>query len=399
VLQIGAREHYAIARALHQLGNLQALLTDCWMPPTSLITRLPRTKRLAGRWHSELEYATVLSPSHGTLLHEVRSRLNPFVRHGRSTHARNQHFQIWASRTLAEITPAPRSIFSYSYAALKPFQIAEAQGCHKILGQIDCGPAEDQVVAEEQLRYPHLLTSWSPEPSSYWDQWHREISLAEHIVVNSSWSYDCMIKEGVPKHKLIILPLVYQPDPQAGKITSRKPQHSSDVFRLLYLGTIGLRKGIARLLDAMRILHGQPVVLTMAGPSELDPTIWAGFSNVHWIGPLPRTTVSAAYASADAMILPSLSDGFAITQLESLANQTPVIASRNCGKVVEHGVNGWLLANLEPETIAATILEAIETHGQLPRPLLLPSFGIGDLGQTLNSLLTSNSDTFNEMTS
>jgi glycosyltransferase involved in cell wall biosynthesis len=147
-----------------------------------------------------------------------------------------------------------------------------------------------------------------------------------------------------------------------------------------------LRKGIARLLEAMRILHAEPVVLTMAGPAEIDPVTWAGLSNVQWLGPLPRAGVPAAFASADAMILPSLSDGFAITQLESLANHCPVIASRNCGDVVQHGVNGWLLANLEPETIAATILEAMDTYQQLPQPLSMPGFGIDDLGKVLTDL-------------
>jgi glycosyltransferase involved in cell wall biosynthesis len=386
VLQIGAREHYAIPRALHRYRQLQSLLTDCWLPPSSLITRLPRTKRLSGRWHPELARASVLSPGYAALLREVGSRLNPFVRHGRPTHARNSRFQAFAARTIATINPVPHCIFSYSYAARQPFQIAQAAGCRTVLGQIDCGPAEDRVVAVEQRRYPHLLTSWRAEPSDYWDQWREELSLADRIVVNSRWSYDCMIREGVPDRKLSIVPLVYQAHAKRFEPTHPRPGHSPAVFRLLFLGTVGLRKGIARLLDAMRILHAEPVVLTMAGPAELDPATWAGLSNVQWLGPLPRAAVPAAYASADAMILPSLSDGFAITQLESLANHCPVIASRNCGDVVEHGVNGWLLANLEPETIAATILEAMDTHRQLPRPISMPSFGIDDLGKVLIDL-------------
>jgi hypothetical protein len=64
-----------------------------------------------------------------------------------------------------------------------------------------------------------------------------------------------------------------------------------------------------------------------------------------------------------------------------------VIASHNCGDVVEHGVNGWLLANLEPETIAATILEAMETRNQLPHPLPMPAFNIIDLGEALSNLV------------
>jgi glycosyltransferase involved in cell wall biosynthesis len=161
---------------------------------------------------------------------------------------------------------------------------------------------------------------------------------------------------------------------------------ASTPFQLLFLGTVGLRKGIARLLDAMRILENDPVQLTLAGPSELDPQAWAGAPNIRWLGPVPRSQVSALYARAHAMILPTLSDGFAITQLEALAHGCPVIASPFCGEVVTPGRIGWLLSSLEPEAIAATITEAMATAHELPRPLARPSFGLQQLAEALQAL-------------
>ena len=35
--QLGAREHYAIPRALSRVGILEALVTDAWVPPTSIL--------------------------------------------------------------------------------------------------------------------------------------------------------------------------------------------------------------------------------------------------------------------------------------------------------------------------------------------------------------------------
>ena len=46
-----------------------------------------------------------------------------------------------------------------------------------------------------------------------------------------------------------------------------------------------------------------------------------------------------------------------ITQLEAMAQGMPVIASMNCGPVVEDRVNGLLLDDLSPETIAGSIEE------------------------------------------
>lgn len=385
VLQVGAREHYAIPRALHLSGKLQALLTDCWVPNGSLLTRLPASRRLAGRWHADLSSASVQHPGLSFLFRELLYRSSSFHSSRRITHARNKRFQLWASRRLSSTKDPPSHLFSYAYAAGKTFRIARDLGITTILGQIDCGPSEDSIVVSEIKRYPHVITSWRPEPPEYWDQWSLELSLSDRIVVNSEWSKRCLLLQGIPSSKLCLVPLIYEKvhtihsQPQRTRI-------SPSTFKLLFLGTIGLRKGVARLLDAMRILEGYPIQLTLAGHTELDPELWANRPNIRWIGPLARDQVFAMYACSDAMILPTLSDGFAITQLEALAHNCPVIASRHCGDVVSPGRNGWLLPDLEPESIALTILEAYNTYYHLPHLLPFPNFHIRDLAETLQSL-------------
>jgi glycosyltransferase involved in cell wall biosynthesis len=91
------------------------------------------------------------------------------------------------------------------------------------------------------------------------------------------------------------------------------------------------------------------------------------------------------------MILPTLSDGFAITQLEALAHGCPVIASQHCGTVVTHGLNGWLLPSLEPEAIADIILQAMEEASCLSQPLTMPCFGLSDLATAFHSLTSASS--------
>ena len=40
-------------------------------------------------------------------------------------------------------------------------------------------------------------------------------------------------------------------------------------MRVLFLGLINLRKGVARLLEAARLLHNEPVEFWMVGPVEI----------------------------------------------------------------------------------------------------------------------------------
>jgi len=386
VFQVGAREYYSIPRALYRQSSLLHLYTDSWVPPSSLLARFVPSRALAGRFHPDLPSTAVRAPRLGSLPFELRSRLLATSPGWPRTIARNAWFQRWACRQLERIRrPAP-SLFSYSYAARFIFRLARQRGQTCVLGQMDPGPEEEQIVLAERRRYPNLAGSWQPAPPHYWQHWAEELELAHRIVVNSPWSRDCLLSQGVPASKLHLIPLVYEPSHSLITQSAPTAPVASTPFQLLFLGTVGLRKGIARLLDAMRILENDPVQLTLAGPSELDPQAWAGAPNIRWLGPVPRSQVSALYARAHAMILPTLSDGFAITQLEALAHGCPVIASPFCGEVVTPGRNGWLLSSLEPEAIAATITEAMATAHELPRPLARPSFGLQQLAEALQAL-------------
>lgn len=378
-LQIGAREHYAIPRALYRVGLLHHLYTDSWAPTGSPVLRFLSSKALAGRFHPDLSSASVHTPWLGNLPFELRSRLVLSPSGWPRTIARNVWFERWAVRQLHRLQQPALNVFSYSYAARSIFRLVRERGYPCVLGQMDPGPEEERLVTAEHRRYPHLAGSWQPAPAQYWQHWEEELELADRIVVNSPWSRSCLLRQGVPASKLRLIPLVYEPSLEGASA----PPAPARPFQLLFLGTIGLRKGIARLLEAMRLLEGQPVQLTLAGPSELDPQAWAAAPNIRWLGPVPRSQVASLYGQAHAMILPTLSDGFAITQLEALAYNCPVIASLFCGEVVTPGLNGWLLPSLEPEAIAATILEAMGTAHLLPQPLHRPAFSLSDLGHAL----------------
>ena len=400
VCQIGAREHYAIPRALHRSGALLHLITDFWVPPGSLISGIPGGRRFLDRWHTDLSDAPVHAPNLHMLAFEAIERMKKSCPWNRIIR-RNTAFQQHAIACLKHSTNEARcpTLFSYSYAALDLFRFAKAKGWHTVLGQIDPGPEEERIVAEEHQRYAHLQSSWQPAPKSYWDSWGEETHLADRIIVNSEWSRECLLKAGVPGEKMEIIPLVYEEKATSG---GRKPENPSlqaanctlttddlpfapnSPLRLLFLGQINLRKGVGRLLDAMRMLKDKPVQLTLVGPSELDPSAWADLPNVRWLGPVARSEAELHYRDADAFILPTLSDGFALTQLEAASNGLPVIASMHCGRVVENGVDGMLLDSLEPPRLAESILKYSNCPQTWRATVMRNGFGLVDLARMLD---------------
>jgi glycosyltransferase involved in cell wall biosynthesis len=61
------------------------------------------------------------------------------------------------------------------------------------------------------------------------------------------------------------------------------------------------------------------------------------------------------YQDAEVFVLPTLSDGFAMTQLEALANGVPAIVTANCGRVVEDGKSGFVVPHGDVDALASVI--------------------------------------------
>ena len=397
--QLGAREHYAIPRALFRLDALASLVTDAWIPPSSFPAKIRgRGFNLAERFHDELRDARVRAFNSSLILFETLARARG-LRGWPKIIARNRWFQrrIVAALTsdFRYLTSDSPVLLSYSYTALEPFRHAKARGWKTLLVQIDPGPEEEAVVAEEAARVPELGAGWQPAPPEYWALWREECKLADRIVVNSEWSREGLIRGGVPDDKLSVIPLAYEGDgPQDYGTTRPLKRKYPDRFtperpmRLLFLGQINLRKGIARLLAAARILRDEPVEFSLVGPMQIANASAIGDAGrVKWFGPATRRQAAQYYRNADVFILPTLSDGFAITQLEAQAYGLPLIASGRCGQVVQDKVNGLLLDDPSAEAIESAIRFCLQNPNELARfsrcSTVGESYSVARLGERL----------------
>jgi glycosyltransferase involved in cell wall biosynthesis len=221
-----------------------------------------------------------------------------------------------------------------------------------------------------------LAAGWQPAPPEYWALWREECKLADRIVVNSEWSREGLIRGGVSAEKISIIPLAYEAPAAFAEAPAAKNVRCARIYpahftherplRVLFLGQINLRKGVARLLEAARILRDEPVEFWMVGPVETTHASPIGNAGrVKWFGPVTRSQATEFYRDADVFILPTLSDGFAITQLEAQAHGLPLIVSRRCGEVVQDNVNGLLLDNPSVEAIESAIRFCLENPNEL----------------------------------
>jgi glycosyltransferase involved in cell wall biosynthesis len=89
----------------------------------------------------------------------------------------------------------------------------------------------------------------------------------------------------------------------------------------LYVGRVSYEKNIDAFLKLD--LPGSKVV---CGVGPLEQQLKQSFSQVHWLGVLPRSELAKVYAAADVFVFPSRSETFGLVMLEAMACGTPVAA-------------------------------------------------------------------------
>ena len=337
---------------------LSHLVTDLWVPPGSATGRL--VPRLRAVYHPDLD-GRVSAFNAEALLFEAGQTLARATGWRRIV-KRNEWFQSRVVALLKKRSPEATVLFSYSYAARRPFEYAKAAGWKTVMVQIDAGPGEERLVASWQSRHPGLEAHWRPAPAEYWTRWRAEIDLADRVIVHSRWSRDALIAEGVNGGKLVVVPLAYEPPAEAAAFERTYPDRfSSDrPLRVLFLGQVTLRKGALSMLDAARELRDEPIEFIVAGPNALDLSRRpAGDGRIQWLGPVPRGRTAAVYQGADVFLLPTLSDGFGLAQLEAQAWRLPLVTTANCGDVVRDGINGVLLREGSGAEVAAVLRRLI----------------------------------------
>jgi glycosyltransferase involved in cell wall biosynthesis len=429
--QIGAREHYAIPRAVRLAGRSVMLCTDFWAGPVlrGLARQIRKLKweregklnrgvqSLAARWHSELEEKQKLeSKEQNTeiISWNVRALWWEVVRKRQRTtdHKTPGGFQLsesqlsgfqkvsgqWSAvsgpyagfievgRRFAmcvreelkrqTVPPEETIFFAYDTGALEALELCRERGIKCVLNQMDPNRVEVELVQAEEKRWPGWALQPLQVPEEYFVRREREWALADRVVVNSEFSRRALIRQGVPEEKLVVIPLCFEAtrprttDYEAelrgqksvvsgqwsvvGAEKSVVSGEASRPLRVLFLGQVILRKGIQYLIAAAKLLERENIQFDVVGPVGISrEAVATAPKNLTFHGQAGRDQTAEWYRRSDVFVLPTLSDGFAITQLEAMAYGLPVVPTPCCGEVVTDGADGFVVPERDPAALAA----------------------------------------------
>jgi glycosyltransferase involved in cell wall biosynthesis len=369
VAQIGARQHYTVPLGFERLGKLDSFHTSLWCRFGSRwLERFGgRGALLAGRYCAELPSDKVFDSTFQTLwstLSEprretVEQRFARYIRTG-------QRFALAVNRRLLPRLNGKTSLayFAFNTGALETLEPLKERKVPTVVDQIDPARVEERIVWEEINRWPGWQPSPARTPDPYFKRLQAEWELADVVLVNSAWCRAALLEQGVPSAKIAVAPIAYAAR-DVGSVQPRGRRRSGPL-RLLWLGQVNLRKGIQYLMEAARRLLGYDVEFRVVGPIGISrEAVASAPSNLRFEGPLPRIETGTVYRWADVFVLPTLSDGFAVTQLEAMAHAVPVIATRNCGDVVTHERDGLIVPIRDSHALARAIARLADD-----RPLL-----------------------------
>jgi glycosyltransferase involved in cell wall biosynthesis len=195
----------------------------------------------------------------------------------------------------------------------------------------------------------------------------KEYELADYIRVSSEWARSSLIAGGVPPEKVHVLQQPVDLDryqPPSGKRSKGGP------LRVVFVGSLDLRKGFVYLLDALKRLDQKSFRLQLLGATgdRCCAQLLAKHSSCLNFEAAPGNAV-AAYHGSELFVLPTLEDGSPFAVAEAMASGLPAIVTDACGSAewIEEGLTGWVVPARNVDALAQVLEQARLSRASLPQ--------------------------------
>lgn len=359
VIQIGARRHYAVPWILNRSGKLSGLYTDAYATQRlrQALERLPLRCRpnVLRAWLDRTAPGIPESRIHAHALWGLRRTLRRRSRRGRAAltcdylRANREFGRLLVRRGFGNAD----SVYAFNGAALEVFRHARGHGLTTVLDQTSAPiEVEERLQREELARWPGWeLREPNVAAADCAAREREEWNLADLIVCGSPFVTEWVRRltgGGIP---CVTVPYgIRNPGPAAVRRAHSGP------LRVLYAGHVRLLKGVQYLAEAVRLLDPGTVEVRAVGRIQLLPAGQRELRvRMELLGPVPRSEIGRAYAWADTLVVPSLSEGSPNVSYEAMAAGLPVVATEHAGTVIEDGVDGFVVPVRDAQALAARL--------------------------------------------
>jgi len=215
----------------------------------------------------------------------------------------------------------------------------------------------------------------------------KEYQEADYICIPSLFVKRTFLEKCIPENKILHIP--YGVDLS----NFRQIPKNDNVFRIIFVGSLSIRKGVYHLLKAYKELNLKNSELLLVGPiwDEIKPILkkFDGFYKA--IGPVPQKELYKYYSNSSVFVLPSIEDGFGMVINQAMSCGLPVILTENTGgyDIVRDGVDGFIIPIRDVEKLKEKILylyenpEICQKMGQNAKERVKSGFSWEDYGKKI----------------
>ncbi|QYM80340.1 glycosyltransferase family 4 protein [Horticoccus luteus] len=240
-------------------------------------------------------------------------------------------------------------VYAYEDGADATFRAARRTGLTTFYDlPIGYWRAARTILTEEAEREPEWASTLhgnqdSPAKTARKDE---ELALADVVLVASSFTLKTLDAAPDFRGRVVLIPYgapapVAPPPPRERNASAR-----SSRLRVLYVGSLGQRKGLSYLFRAADQLAGA-IDLTVIGAKPMTPCapLDAALARIRWIPSAPHAQVLTEMAAHDVFVFPSLFEGFGLVLLEAMAMGLPLITTAHTAgpDLISDGVEGYIV--------------------------------------------------------
>lgn len=269
----------------------------------------------------------------------------------------HQPFQVLKAKLFDEAvskTLVPSDIFvAWSSFGVRSLQKAKGMGAITILERGSTHIREQERLLREA--YERTGIRYSPQKGVLPEIISREVEeyeRADYISIPSTFVVESFIKQGVDPKKLIQIPYGITVRPQE----QIKRDWNTQGLEILFVGALGVRKGIPILLEVLkRLAKTTKVHVTFAGQveEEIKETLAPHRGLLTVKGVVNKAELEALYKTSHILLLPSVEEGMARVILEAMSfGLCPVCSTHTgAGDILTSGEDGFLFEPYDKEKL------------------------------------------------
>jgi len=371
VIHPGTQHSWQTALAMQDLGRLQFFATSIFYQPRKWPYRLEsflpgalgRRVRAEFRRFSkpELDAADVRTTGIAEWLERLAYRAHLKTAAKFIDNWGNAHFAARMERILE--SQEEFGVWGYDNSSLDIFRVATRSDRIKVLDRTNgdwrsYNAVMDQIYSQYPEFFPHSNYKVSAERIDRNDE---EFELADTILVGSDFAADT-IREHVSistAKRLRVLKYCFDEARFGGQPPPVIRSHSQPL-RFLFVGQVGVRKGIHLILKAFARIPPSAAQLTIVGDLQIPRSVFAKYADrVEYRPTVSRLDMPAIMALADVLLFPSYFEGSALSLIEALASGLAVIQSKSAGCGTTHRT-GVLLHSLDENAVYEAIMGAVD---------------------------------------